>query len=118
MAKRRRIRMDRFNAQVAEHIIGPDSLVDLVIGQDETVTIKLPLMLDEGDDYTEQIDKAQAEGGKAIALVIFGHDPNRTAEEQYEAWTAAGYTDRDLAIAFTAEVNAARERLGNFRFNG
>lgn len=118
MAKRRRVRMDRFNAQVAEHVIGPDSLVELEIGDGQYVTIKLPLMLNEGDTYAEDLERAQAEGGKAVALEVFGHDPDRTAEDQYQAWTDAGLTDRDLAIAFGVELSSARERLGNFRFNG
>lgn len=118
MAKRRRVRMDRFKAQVAEHVISPDNLIELEIGEDVFVTIKLPILLAEGDDYVKKIEEAQHEGGEAIALVILGESADRTAEEQLELWLDAGNTIEDLATVFTAETADARDRLGKFRFNG
>lgn len=117
MANRRRIRMDRFNAQIAEKVIGPDSLVELEIDKGQYVTVKLPVLLHEDDDFTDRIAAAQDGGGDAIALVIMDFDPTRTAEEQLKAWKDAGLTSRDLAVVYAAETNEARERLGNFRFN-
>lgn len=118
MAKRRRVRMDRFKAQVAEHVISPDNLIELEIGEDQFVTIKLPILLAEGDDFVARIEAAQHEGGEAIALVILGQSDERTAEEQLKMWLDAGNTVEDLATVFSAETADARDRLGKFRFNG
>lgn len=117
MATRRRIRMDKLKSQIAERVIGDDALIELEISKNEYVTIKLPILLEEGDDYQEQIQKAR-DDEESLALVLFGQDPNRSAEEQLAAWRAAGYTTRDLAIAYMAEMQDAQERLGKYRYNG
>lgn len=116
--RRRRVRMDRFKAQLAEAVIGEDSLLEVEVGEDEAVVMRLPVLLPEGDDYQERVANAAGDSGRAAALLILGYHPTRSAEEQLDVWESAGYTTDDLAAVFGAETNAARERLGNFRFNG
>lgn len=118
MGKRRAVRMDRFKNQLAENVLGPDGLIELEVADGEKVSIRLPLLLNEGDDYAERIEAASQNGGEAIALVLLGGHPDRSAEEQWDTWTGAGYTADDLAIAYHVEMADARERLGKFRYSG
>lgn len=117
---RRKVRMDQFKRQVAEEVIGPDSLVDIEIGKGEIVRIKVPVGLDEHDDYQEKIQEAmkEEEYGEAVALVVLGQDPDRSAEDQWAAYQAAGYDSGDLALVFQSETIAASERLKAFRYAG
>jgi hypothetical protein len=117
---RRNVRMDQFKRQIAEEVIGPDGLVDVEIGKGEFVRIKLPVALDESDDYQERLQQAskEEEYGEALSLEVLGHDPDRSAEEQWAAWQAAGFDAGDLALVFQAETVAANERLKAFRYAG
>lgn len=115
---RRRIRADKFKQQVAENVIGPDGLIEVEINAaGDYVALRLPVMLTEDDDYHDRIRSAGKDGTQ-IALVVLGYHPDRDAQDQLDAWLTAGNTVEDLAVIFAAETTAARERLGNFRYNG
>lgn len=120
-AKQRRapMRMDRFKKQFADEVIGEGSLEPIEIGDGEQVWVKLPIMLDEDDDYQEQLQEAsKSDEPDAFPLVVLGQHPDRTAEEQWAAWQAAGYDGGDLAKAIRALSNEAQQRLNDFRYGG
>jgi len=120
-AKQRRapVRMDRFKKQFADEVIGEGSLVPVEIGDGEVVKIKLPIMLDEDDEYQDVLREAFDSGeAEQVSLAVLGGDPDRSAEEQWEAWKAAGYDSSDLAAVYRAELSAAQDRLNDFRYGG
>ena len=116
MAKRRRVRLDRYKEQIAENVIGPDGLLELELSESDSVKVKLPILLDEGDDYTKRL--AEAADEEERALIVFGFNPERSAEEQLAAYLAAGGTYRDLAVILQAETATAQEALGKLRYRG
>ena len=121
MTKRRRIRADRFRTQLAENVLGPDGLVEVEVnGDGDCVYIRLPLLLPDGDPYPDQLNNARTadDPDRAVALVVLGHHPDRTAEDQLDLWLRSGNTLTDLAAIFAVETQDARERLGNFRYSG
>lgn len=117
MANRRRVRMDKFKAQIADQVIGEDSLVELETGKGEYVTIYIPIDPEEAEAHGKQLQASGADT-EAGALVIFSHNPDVSAEDQLAQWKAAGLTMKDLLLAYQAETVDARERLGKFRYRG
>lgn len=116
---RRRVRMQQFKQQVAEHVLPEDQLIPVdveVDGEDRTVWLKVGLALTADDDFGEQVKAAK--DADELALVVLGGHPEHDAEEQLATWKAAGYTVDDLAMLFGTESRAAQERLGNFRYAG
>ena len=111
---RRVIRMDEFKRQIAEAVLTDDHLVEVEAAPGKSVWIKIPLNLDDDDDYPQRLRAAK--GGEDLALVILSGHPDRTAQQQWEEWTSAGLTAGDLAVVFGTESQAAQERLGNFRY--
>ncbi|MFD6032445.1 hypothetical protein ACX12M_17130 [Cellulosimicrobium cellulans] len=117
--RRAPVRMDKFKRQFSEEVIGEGSLVPVEIGDGDVVKIKLPLLLDEDDDYQDRLQQAtQSDEEDAVPLVVLGANPDRDAEEQWAAWQAAGYTSKDLAAIYQAELLAAQDRLRDFRYGG
>lgn len=112
---KRRVRMDQFKAQLAEQVLPENRLVEVDLGNGSVVHMKLPIMLDEGDDFMERL--AAAPDGEAVALVVLSGSLV-PAEEQWAAWQAAGYDSTDLSEVFQAETSAARERWDAFRYKG
>lgn len=115
-SKRRVVRMDEFSKQLEENVIGPDHLVEVEAAPGKSVWIKIPINLEDDDDYTDRLSAADA--AAEMALVVLSGHPSLTAEQQWETWTSAGLTANDLVVVFGAETTAARERLGNFRYRG
>ena len=118
MAKqpRRVVRMDQFKEQIAEAVLPPNHLLEVEAAPGKSVWIKIPLNLDEDDDYPARIQAAA--NGKDLALVLLSGHPDLTAQEQWDTWTSAGFNENDLAVVFGTENRAAQERLGNFRYRG
>lgn len=120
MGKQRTVRLEKFRKQIAENVISADNLVRVEYGGDpeDYVTIKLPLMLEDDDDFMEQITEASQsdDRDRAFALVVLSGHPGRAAEEQLQKWLDAGATYSELANIYATETTAARERLGNFRY--
>lgn len=113
----RKVRMDEFKKQVAEKVLPPDGTVAVEIGKDTTVHLFLPLFLTGQDMEDFQIKTREATAGLERAKMIFSADRGKTPEKQWEEWVKAGYNDEDLALLFGAELQAARERLGEFRYS-
>ena len=120
MAKQRTVRVDKFRKQLAENVIGQDNTVRVEFGGDpeDYVTIKLPLLLEEEDDFMDRLTEAfEAEDrDREVSLAVLSGHPTRTAEEQLELWLDAGNTHGELSQIYASELNAGRERLGNFRY--
>lgn len=114
MGKARRVRADRFRQQLAEHVIGEDSLVELEVADGDIIKVKLPVLLNEGDEYVRLMNEAVGEREKA--LVVLSFNPDRDAEEQLDALLAAGYDYRFLAAFIASESAVAQEALGKFRY--
>lgn len=107
---KRRVRMSQFQEQVAEAVLPPDGTVEVEIADDVTVKVRIPLHInDENDEYVKALKETKT--SEDIALVALG-------EEQFEQWKEAGYTADDFATLFTAEGQAAKERLRDFRYKG
>lgn len=117
MANRRRVRMDKFKAQLAEEVIGEDSLVELEIAKGEYVTIYIPVDPEKAAEFGKELQGIGSDS-EAGALLVLGNNPTVTAAEQFEKWQAAGFDVRDLLLAYSAEAQSARERLGKFRYRG
>ena len=115
--RRRRVRVDQFKKQLAEEVIGEDSLVELEIGRGEFVTIYVPL---DGDD-TKDVGRKLREAGddkEAGALVVLAGNPDVSAEDQLAKWLDSGNSLDDLIKIYMVEMRAAAERLGEFRYRG
>ena len=91
-------------------------LVPIDLANGETVHIKIPVALPEGDDNLDRLNAANNE--EDVALTILSGAPDTTPEAQWETWQAAGYTGTDLIKVFTAERLAAEDRLKAFRYKG
>jgi hypothetical protein len=117
--RRAPVRMDRFKKQFADEVIGESSLEQVEIGDGDYVWIKLPVMLDEDDDYQDKITEAyKSDDEDAVPLVVLGQHPDHDAHEQWAKWKAAGYDATDLAAIFRVQTQAAQERLNDFRYGG
>lgn len=132
--KHRKINMKKFDALLAETVIGPDSLVELEISADESLHIKIPVNLDDDDPFVEAYNDAQTaiqvastsdsvdgmkDAMRGLALVLLSADPEkRDPEELLDLWEATGRKVGDLIVVHNVEVQDARERLGNFRYKG
>ena len=120
MAKQRTVRVEKFRKQLAENVIGQDNTVRVEFGggPEDYVTIKLPLLLEDGDDFMDRLTEAfEAEDrDREVSLAVLSGHPTRTAEEQLELWLDAGNTHGELSQIYASELNAGRERLGNFRY--
>lgn len=114
----RRINAVAFAAQLAEQVIGPDSLVEVAANRAGTVTVwvKVPFNLSEGDTYGR--DLAAATTAEDTAKEALSHYPGATAEEQWATWTEAGH-DAKLLINIVGNLRQeAEDRAKNFRYRG
>jgi len=112
---KRRIRMDQFKAQITEQVLPDDALIPVELSEDVTVYIKIPILLDEEDDFLERLQACTTQ--KDVALVILsGGDAD--PEEQWKQWQLAGYDGVDLVKLFNSERAAAEDRLKAFRYKG
>jgi hypothetical protein len=117
--RRAPVRMDRFKKQFTEEVIAEGSLEPIEIGEDQQVWIKLPILLDEDDNYQEQLREAyESDDEDAVPLVVLGQHPDHDPAEQWAAWKSAGYDATDLASILRVQTNAAQERLNDFRYGG
>ena len=120
MTKQRTVRVDRFRRQIAENVVGEGSLVRVEFGPgpDEFVTVKMPVMLADDDDFSERLQEAiQAEDSdREIALVILSGNPDILAEDQLDRWLNAGLGIKELATIYGTERRRVEEALGNFRY--
>lgn len=122
MGKRRTVRVDKFRAQIAESIIGPDNLVrvEFGAGEDDHVDIFLPDLL--GSEETKTFNAAIKDAQEAedpereLALLILSHTPGDPAEAQLERWLASGADIAELALIWGAERRRVNDAMGNFRF--
>lgn len=109
--------MDQFKKQLAEEVIGEDSLVEVEIGKGEYVTLYIPIDSDEAKEHSHLLRSVGVDS-EAGALAVFDHNPDRTPEDQLAAWQNAGFTINDLIRVYGVESRAAGERLGEFRYKG
>lgn len=111
----RRVRMQAFKAQISETVLPENARVPIDLDDvGTTVTIKIPVLLEEGDDFLERLQACKS--AEEIALLIFDGDPDVSAEVQWTMWREAGYTGTDLMKVFGAERAAAEDRLKAFRY--
>lgn len=107
---KRRVRMSQFQEQIAEAVLPPDGTVPIELDDERTVTIRIPLHAGNGDDeYVNALKGAKT--SEDLALIVLG-------EEQWQTWQEAGYSADDLSAVFTAEGQAAKDRLRDFRYKG
>ena len=107
---KRRVRMIQFQEQIAEAVLPPDGTVVIELDDDRSVSIRIPLHAgNEDDEYVNALKAAKT--SEDLAHVVLG-------EEQWQTWQEAGYTADDLSAVFTAEGQAAKERLRDFRYKG
>ena len=120
MGKQRTVRLEKFRKQIAESVIGPESLVRIEFGggEEDYVTVKIPVMLSEGDDFPEQLNAAtnSDDPDREIALVILSGNPELSAESLLDRWLDAGLSIKELATIYGAERRRVEEALGNFRY--
>lgn len=119
---RRVIRMDRFKAQIEERVLPPDGLVSIDLGDGDGLGIikmrvsTLAADVDDNDPFLARV--VESKSIEELALHVLSFNPDRSAEEQWSAFLAAGYSREDFGVLFRTESDAARERLGNFRYAG
>lgn len=105
----RRVRISQYRQQVAEAVLPPDGTVAVELddeGQD-VITFRVPLNLDEDDEYLAAIRATKTP--KDISVLVLG-------EEQRARYLAAGGTDDEFATLFAQETSAAKERMRDFRY--
>lgn len=115
---KRRIKMADFKAQVAEQVISPNGLIEVDLDDHGSIFLRVPLLptdTDE-DDFVQRMSSAV--GTRDLALVALGEYDGTDAGEQWDKWEAAGYGEADFMILLRTETEAARERLGKFRYAG
>ena len=120
MGKQRTVRLEKFRKQIAESVIGPEGLVRIEFGggEEDYVTVKIPVMLSEGDDFPERLNAAtnRDDPDREIALVILSGNPELSAESLLDRWLDAGLSIKELATIYGAERRRVEEALGNFRY--
>lgn len=110
------IRLDRFEQQLAEEVIGADSLQRVDLSADEHVTLYIPIDPIESQELMKQI--ASEEDNEATALLVFDHNPLVSAEDQLAKWKAHGKSIGLLITLYRAAVTATIERLQAVRPKG
>lgn len=119
--KPRKINAAAFKRQLAEYVVGPDSIEEVELNAERTIRMRLSVNLDpdEYPDHKRFIDKLEIatseEDTRGVALA-FLDVPGQDAEEALSAANEAGITTGDLMNMWQVETGAARERLGNFRY--
>ena len=125
--KRRRINIVAFERQLAEAVIGPDSLVELEINASDSIWVKIPINLDDDDEYMREVMAQTSSEEMCLRMLALkpGMDADadaderaRVAREQLDAWLATGRKPKDLVVVFMSELNATEERAKNFRYRG
>ena len=120
MGKQRTVRLEKFRKQIAESVIGPEGLVRIEFGggEEDYVTVKIPVMLSEGDDFPERLNAAtnSDDPDREIALVILSGNPELSAESLLDRWLNTGLSIKELATIYGAERRRVEEALGNFRY--
>ena len=84
MAKRRRINVAAQEKQLREILLGHDDLIELVTPAGTTVLVRLPIGLYSDDPVATAYEEAATPKDKC--LVVLGHAPDVTAEEQWDTW--------------------------------
>ena len=112
----RKINATAFKRQMAEQVVAPDSLIEVQVNEQDSVLVKIPFNLDEGDDYRSAI--AACSTGEEIALVMLGFHQSLSAEEQWAKWTDAGHDAKLLTNIVGNAVQEAEEKAKNFRYRG
>ena len=120
--KQRKVNAAAFSRQMAEAVIGDDSLIEVTVNAEQSVWIKIPLGLDLDEDYARAIGRCTAP--EELCLEILAHKPGVTAEEQWQVWLDAWGGQGELKAAkllvniFATERADAEDRAKNFRYRG
>ena len=121
----RKINASAFAKQMAEQVIAPDSLIEIEANAEESVWVKVPFNLDEGDEYPSKL--AACSTGEEVAKLMLGFHreedaptewDEQWANEQWATWTAAGNDAKLLVNIVGSERAAAEEKAKNFRYRG
>ena len=112
----RKINASAFAKQMAEQVIAPDSLIEIEANTEESVWVKVPFNLDEGDEYPSKL--AACSTGEEMAKLMLGFHPQHTADEQWATWVGAG-RDAKLLVNIVGSLRVdAEEKAKNFRYRG
>lgn len=107
------IRLDQFNEQLEE--TGISNFQEVMLSKDHSIWVRLGNSIDR-EDAKEFADRmADATTSEEIALVVLDYREDVTAEEQWEAFKAAGGTADRLAMIYRSATTEQQERLGNLR---
>lgn len=112
-AKTRPIRFDQFKKQLDE--AGMNNMQEVQLDKDTSIWIRLGNGIDSDDAKDFEARLAGALDSKEVALTVLDYYPERSAEEQWELFEAAGGTADTLAALWTAATVDQRERLGKLR---
>ena len=122
MAKAKKINVAAFERQLAENVIGDDSLKELEVNADQSVWIKVPISLDDATDspFEEMRSKIQACGDDqdAAALVVLGGHPTVSSQEQLDIWKATGRSAGLLMQMWAIVTRETLQNLQDFRYRG
>ncbi len=113
---RRKVRMEQFRQQWSEQVLPADRLREVELDDDTSVFVKIPVLLKEDDPFPQQMQEASTE--EEVCLVVLSGHPERSAQEQWEMWQAAGYDAADLMALFQSLRAEADEAAQRFRYKG
>ena len=125
MAKQRKINAAAFQKQIAESVIGDDSMLEIEVdaGKQTSVWVKLPVNLSSDDEYRAKL--ARCVSDEDMCLEALSHKVGVDADEQWKIWLDAWAPEGDMHRAaklllniIAAEAADAEERAKNFRYRG
>ena len=122
MAKARKINVSEYEKQLAENVIGDDSIVELAVNHQDTIAIRVPINIKDGDGsaYEEMVEQIRRAGSdwRAAALAVLADRPGQSREDQLELWESTGRTPAFLVHLWKQQTDETAEKFANFRFRG
>jgi len=122
MAKQRKINIAEFEKQIAENVIGDDSVVELAVNHEDSISIRVPINIKDGTEspYEEMVEQIKMAGSdwRAAALAVIAERPGMSREDQLELWESTGRTPGFLLQVWKQQTGEAAERFENFRYRG
>jgi len=122
MAKAKKINVAAFERQLAENVIGDDSLKELQVNAEESVWIKIPVDLNDATGSAIEDMRAQiiacGDDADAAALVLLAGHPTFTAEDQLETWKSSGRSAGLLMQMWAVLTRETMQNLQDFRYRG
>jgi len=120
MAKKRKINIQQFEKQLAENVVGPDSLLEVELGDGESIYLKIPVDTNSASNSAfeamGEAMKACGDDEEAAALVCLEGHPTMSAREQLDMWLATGRTPGLLLHTWTISSRETMQNLAEFRY--